>query len=139
MASSTPQPGNPVRGSTTGRPLMAALDLLGRRWTLRLLWELRDGPLGPRTMLAICDGLSSSVLYRRIRDLEVAGLAQRQSDGTYTLTGLGHELSHAMSPLNQWAKKWAQSLTPPQDPRQAPTTDRLSSTLNQDELGLRVE
>jgi L-alanine-DL-glutamate epimerase-like enolase superfamily enzyme len=37
----TPKPGKPVRGSQTGRPIMALLDLLGRRWTLRLLWELR--------------------------------------------------------------------------------------------------
>ena len=32
-----------VRGSRTGRPIMALLDLLGRRWTLRIIWELRDG------------------------------------------------------------------------------------------------
>ena len=107
MASSTPQPGKPVRGSTTGRPLMAALDLLGRRWTLRLLWELRGGPLGPRAILAICDGLSSSVLYRRIRDLEEAGLAERQADGTYALTCLGQELGEAIEPLNQWSRRWA--------------------------------
>ena len=42
-AVSTPRPGRAVRGSRTGRPIMAALDLLGRRWTLRVLWELRDG------------------------------------------------------------------------------------------------
>jgi DNA-binding HxlR family transcriptional regulator len=107
MASSTPpRPGSPVRGSTTGRPLMAALDLLGRRWTLRLLWELRNGPLGPRAILAVCDGLSSSVLYRRIRDLEHAGLTERQEDGTYTLTDLGQELIAAISPLSQWSRKW---------------------------------
>ena len=62
------RPGRPVRGSSTGRPVMAALDLLGRRWTLRLLWELRDGPLGARTILSRCPGLSSSVLYQRLRD-----------------------------------------------------------------------
>jgi DNA-binding HxlR family transcriptional regulator len=32
-----------VRGSKSGRPIMALLDLLGRRWTLRILWELREG------------------------------------------------------------------------------------------------
>jgi len=37
-----PRPGRVVRGSATGRPLMAALDLLGRRWALRILWELTD-------------------------------------------------------------------------------------------------
>jgi DNA-binding HxlR family transcriptional regulator len=36
-----PKVGKPVRGSTTGRPIMVALDLLGRRAALRILWELR--------------------------------------------------------------------------------------------------
>ncbi|HTO53257.1 MAG TPA: transcriptional regulator, partial [Myxococcota bacterium] len=40
----TPRPGAAVRGSRSGRPIMAALDLLGRRWALRVLWELRNGP-----------------------------------------------------------------------------------------------
>ncbi|HJV56497.1 MAG TPA: transcriptional regulator, partial [Methylomirabilota bacterium] len=39
---STPRPGWPVRGSRTGRPIMALMDLLGRRWALRVIWELRD-------------------------------------------------------------------------------------------------
>ena len=38
----TPKPGRRVRGSATGRPIMALLDLLGRRMTLRILWELRE-------------------------------------------------------------------------------------------------
>ena len=46
-----PRPGVPVRGSTTGRPLMAALDLLGQRWTLRVIWELRADALGFRGRL----------------------------------------------------------------------------------------
>jgi DNA-binding HxlR family transcriptional regulator len=40
-----PRPGTKVRGSSGGRPIMALLDLLGRRWALRILWELRGGPL----------------------------------------------------------------------------------------------
>ncbi|HEV7693887.1 MAG TPA: hypothetical protein VGO52_23840 [Hyphomonadaceae bacterium] len=36
-----------VRGSRTGRPIMALLDLLGRRWTLRVIWELRGEPMHP--------------------------------------------------------------------------------------------
>ena len=51
----TPKPGTPVRGSRTGRPIMAALDLLGRRWALRVLWELRGGPLSFRELRARCD------------------------------------------------------------------------------------
>jgi DNA-binding HxlR family transcriptional regulator len=89
---------------------MAALDLLGRRWTLRLLWELRDGPVGPRNLLASCDGLSSSVLYRRIDELHEAGLIERLDNGSYVLTGLGRELSEAISPLERWSQRWARTM-----------------------------
>src|SRR5262245_38039697 len=103
----TPRPGAPVRGSTTGRPLMAALDLLGRRWALRLLWELRDGPLGARALLARCDGLSSSVLYDRLRELGEAGLVAKDADGAYELTAVGADLGAALAPLDAWSERWA--------------------------------
>ncbi len=53
---------------------MAALDLLGRRWALRVLWELQAEPLGARALLSRCEGLSPSVLYDRLRELTEAGL-----------------------------------------------------------------
>jgi DNA-binding HxlR family transcriptional regulator len=102
----TPRPGRPVRGSTTGRPLMAALDLLGRRWALRVLWELRDGPMGPRALLERCHGLSSSVLYDRLRELEEGRLVRRVEDG-WALTPLGADLGEAIAPLDTWARRWA--------------------------------
>ena len=105
----TPRPGRPVRGSTTGRPLMAALDLLGRRWALRVLWELRDGPVGARALLQRCTGLSSSVLYERLRDLQVAGLVQRHGQ-QWELTSLGADLGAALGPLDAWSRRWAKHL-----------------------------
>ena len=105
-----PAPGRPVRGSTTGRPLMAAMDLLGRRWTLRLLWELRAGPVGARALLAVCDGLSSSVLYERLRDLSDAALVAQRDDGGYELTKIGRELGESLHPLDAWARRWSTSL-----------------------------
>ncbi len=103
----TPRPGRPVRGSATGRPLMAALDLLGRRWALRVLWELRDGPVGARDLRERCDGMSSSVLYQRLRELSAAGLIDRSGDDRYTLTATGQSLSAAIAPLDSWAQAWA--------------------------------
>ncbi|HEX2577220.1 MAG TPA: helix-turn-helix domain-containing protein [Aquihabitans sp.] len=85
---------------------MAALDLLGRRWALRILWELRHGPVGARALLERCDGLSSSVLYDRLRELEAAALVQRQDDG-WVLTRLGADLGEALDPLDAWARRWA--------------------------------
>ena len=104
----TPRPGKPVRGSTTGRPIMAAMDLLGRRWALRVVWELRDGPVGARALLARCEGLSSSVLYQRLGELAEAGLLLATADG-YTLTPLGTSLGAAIAPLDAWANAWARA------------------------------
>ena len=101
------RPGQPVRGSTTGRPLMAALDLLGRRWALRILWELRNGPVGARELRRRCDTMSSSVLYQRLRELAEAGLLYRAADDRYHLTAVGRSLAAAIAPLDHWANSWA--------------------------------
>jgi DNA-binding HxlR family transcriptional regulator len=106
--SNAPSPGRAVRGSTTGRPLMAALDLLGRRWALRILWELRVGPIGARALLTKCDGLSSSVLYDRLRELAESGLVERTDDEKYALSELGVALGSALKPLDAWSESWAE-------------------------------
>lgn len=86
---------------------MAALDLLGRRWTLRMLWELRHGPLGARALKVRCDDMSSSVLYERLAELRTAGLVEQDDDGAYVLTGLGRQLGDAIEPLQRWAERWS--------------------------------
>jgi DNA-binding HxlR family transcriptional regulator len=86
---------------------MAALDLLGRRWTLRVLWELRDGPVGARALRERCDGMSPSVLYERLGELTDAGLVRQADDLRYELTDLGSDLGAALEPLNAWSLRWA--------------------------------
>jgi DNA-binding HxlR family transcriptional regulator len=89
---------------------MAAMDLLGRRWALRILWELRDGPLGARELRERCDQMSASVLYERLRELTDARLLGRDQAGAYLLTGPGADLGAALAPLDAWARKWAGAL-----------------------------
>src|SRR4029077_18514058 len=108
MTRPNPPPGRPLRGSRTGRPLMAALDLLGRRWALRLLWELRGGPVGARALRERCDGMSSSVSYERLTELSPAGLITKDHAGEYELTDLGAELGTALEPLDQWSRRWGE-------------------------------
>ena len=107
MTSPTPLPGRPVRGSRTGRPVMALLDLLGRRGTLRLLWELRDGHGQTfRLLQDSADGMSPSVLNDRLKELREARLVELGESG-YALTAEGRELVKSLNPLNRWAQKWA--------------------------------
>lgn len=89
---------------------MAALDLFGRRWALRILWELRSGPLGARALRAECDGMSSSVLYQRLDELTSAQLVDKDERGDYVLTPIGAEVSVALEPLGHWADRWATSI-----------------------------
>jgi DNA-binding HxlR family transcriptional regulator len=104
--SGTPLPGRPVRGSATGRPIMALLDLLGRRWTLRVLWELRGAPVPSfRELQSRCGGVSSSVLTDRLAELREAGIVERADDG-YRLSTRGAELSEAILVMARWAADW---------------------------------
>jgi DNA-binding HxlR family transcriptional regulator len=106
MARPAPKPGRPVRGSRTGRPIMALLDLLGRRWVLRIMWELRDEAVPTfRELQQRCDGVSSSVLTERLADLREAGVVERGDDG-YRLTDRGHELLAMLRPMERWASAW---------------------------------
>lgn len=86
---------------------MALLDLLGRRWALRVLWELRDGPLTARALRAACDEASPTVLQARLTDLREAGLVAHSTGQGYALTPRGAELRTAFMPLYDFAGRWA--------------------------------
>lgn len=105
--SDIPRPGRPVRGSDTGRPIMALLDLLGRRWALRVIWELRDGPRSFRQAQARCGSISSSVLNDRLAELRAAGIVDATAEG-YRLTDEGRELLALYPQLDAWAQRWAE-------------------------------
>ena len=112
--SAAPRPGGSVRGSATGRPIMALFDLVGRRWTLRVLWELSQAgePVTFRTLKARCADMSSSVLTRRVEELRQARLVTRRSGG-YALSALGEDLVASMQPLLAWSRRWATELETP--------------------------
>jgi DNA-binding HxlR family transcriptional regulator len=105
-----PLPGKPVRGSQSGRPLMAALDLLGRRWTLRLLWELRRNPYKFRDLQARCDNMSTSVLSTRLRDMQTQKLVDASAEQGWSLTDHGRSLLLVLAPLTDWSERWAKDV-----------------------------
>jgi DNA-binding HxlR family transcriptional regulator len=101
-----------VRGSRSGRPIMVLLDLLGRRWSLRVLWELRERALTSRELRVACDEVSPTVLQSRLGELRAAGLVALQTGEGYRLTALGIELMTAFAPLYQFADRWADRRDP---------------------------
>jgi DNA-binding HxlR family transcriptional regulator len=99
-----PKIGTAVRGSKTGRPIMVALDLLGRRATLRILWELRGDPMTFRALQEACE-TNSRLLNTRLTELREVELIEHD-DGGYRLTAQGRKLQSALKPLSAWARGW---------------------------------
>src|SRR5262245_39261688 len=93
-----------TRGSKTGRPVMRVLDLLGRRWSLRSLWERRQGPQTFRVLREACDDVSPSSLNQRLRELRELGAVEASGEG-YVLTESGHELGRILLELYRWAEQ----------------------------------
>ena len=110
-----PKPGSAmkkrgVRGSRSGRPIMALLDLLGRRWSLRIIWELRDErSLTSRALRTACDDASPTVLQARLSDLREAGFVELIPASGYRLTELGKDLFETFLPLHRFAERWSKA------------------------------
>lgn len=98
-----------VRGSTTGRPIMRLLDVLGRRWSLRILWELRGERLTFRELRARCDDVSPTSLSQRLKDLREFGLVDHDGSG-FGYTKWGRELGPYLAELDGWSRRWASAM-----------------------------
>jgi DNA-binding HxlR family transcriptional regulator len=84
---------------------MVALDALGRRGALRVLWELRSAPLTFRALQAACE-MNPGSLNTRIKELRALHIVDH-ADGGYHLTEHGQTLMAALQPLQAWADKAA--------------------------------
>jgi DNA-binding HxlR family transcriptional regulator len=93
------------RHTVTARPLAELFDLLGRRWTLRILWELRDRTLSFNDLRRAVGGMSQSVLVTRLTDLFGAGLVA-DVPGGYRLTAHGDALVRELASIESWAANW---------------------------------
>src|SRR4051812_23574533 len=114
-----PSPARPPPPSSKDA-INAALDLFHRRWTLRILWELRGEPLTFRQLQAACGDVSASVLNQRLAELREALLLEHEgAAGGYQLTAHGRDLLVAFEPLLRWSVPWAAAVQ-----RRAPTPRR---------------
>lgn len=84
---------------------MVALDVLGRRGALRVLWELRDEPLTFRALQTASE-MNPGSLNARLKELRALDIVDH-ADGGYRLTTHGRSLMAALEPLHSWADSWA--------------------------------
>jgi DNA-binding HxlR family transcriptional regulator len=86
------------------RPIVPLLDRLGKRWSLRIIWELQAGPMKFRALRKACDGVSPSVLNKRIAELRELDFVKK-SDGGYMLSSDGASLAEQLRKLDRWAHR----------------------------------
>jgi DNA-binding HxlR family transcriptional regulator len=87
--------------------MLALLDLLGRRWALRILWELRQQPASFQSLQRRCDSMSTSVLAQRLGELRESQLVEKNGSGYYALSESGIGLLTRLDGIDEWTQEWA--------------------------------
>lgn len=100
-----PLPGQPVRGSKTGKPIMALLDLLGRTWSLGIIWHLQSGAKSFSELQLYCESISPTLLTTRLHELQQTRLIEKHIQG-YQLTTIGKDIHTVIAPLGQVSQRW---------------------------------
>jgi DNA-binding HxlR family transcriptional regulator len=90
--------------------LAAALEVVGARWALLIVEQLREGPQRYGDLQREL-GIPTNILATRLRELETAGvlsrLPLRHNTRAYTLTPRGHALGDAIAALSRWGEDLA--------------------------------
>lgn len=90
--------------------MLALLDLLGRRWALRILWELREEAASFQALQRRCDSMSTSVLSQRLGELRDAQLVEKDPDGHYSLSESGLQLLSRLDGIDEWTQEWSRTI-----------------------------
>jgi DNA-binding HxlR family transcriptional regulator len=91
--------------------MSVAIDVVGGKWKMHLMWVLGEGPQRFGQIRRLLDGVSEKVLSENLRQLEASGVVHREvfpevpPRVEYSLTPLGDELNVALRPLEAWGDK----------------------------------
>lgn len=91
--------------------LELASDVIGRKWTTNILFQLALQPLRFGALRRLVRGVSEKVLIQRLRELEAARLVSRRVEAevppqvTYAMTAHGRSLCALVAALAAWGGK----------------------------------
>jgi len=95
-----------------GCPLTYALNLIGGKWKLPIIWALnKNGILRYNELKRNIDGITNMVLTQSLKELESDGIVNRKQymeippRVEYSLTDNGKELIPALKALAHWGEK----------------------------------
>jgi len=99
-----------MTSTSSQRPIVQLIDILGKKWVLRILWELKESSCTFRELQSRCGDLSPTIINTRIKDLCAAQLVNKSPESGYALTQLGYELIELFYPINDFANRWVESI-----------------------------
>lgn len=88
--------------------LEAALDVIGGKWKVLILWPLRQAPRRFGELRREVHGISEKMLIQHLKEMELDGIVTRKDYKQvpprveYSLTEFGGSLCDALSPLCEW-------------------------------------
>ncbi|WP_028642203.1 winged helix-turn-helix transcriptional regulator [Nocardioides sp. URHA0020] len=97
-------------------PARTALEVIANKWSVVLLFALKDGPMRHGDLVALSGGISRKVLTQTLRRLQANGLVERTAYAEvpprveYSLTELGHTLQEPIANLAQWVRTHGEAL-----------------------------
>jgi DNA-binding HxlR family transcriptional regulator len=91
--------------------LEAALEIISGKWTVLILWGLRDEPRRFGELRRLVPGISEKMLIQHLKALQADGIITRKDYQEvpprveYALTAFGHSLYDALTPLCAWGER----------------------------------
>lgn len=95
--------------------LALAMDIVGGKWKMVILWHLRHGILRFNELRRLLEGITQKMLTQQVRELEESGLISRTvypvvpPKVEYALTEEGQKLIPALEMLCQWSSAYAKA------------------------------
>ncbi|MFD1628838.1 winged helix-turn-helix transcriptional regulator [Pseudopedobacter beijingensis] len=96
--------------------LQFILQVLGGKWKLHILSILYFGKKRFKELEREIEGISAKMLIKELKDLEAAGIVNRQTFNTvpitveYSLTKEGLTMKPLLDQMNQWATEFQQNV-----------------------------
>ncbi|MCH7323665.1 MULTISPECIES: winged helix-turn-helix transcriptional regulator [Solibacillus] len=91
--------------------LSKAMELVGKRWTALIIYQLLEGPQRFNAIEAALP-ISGRLLSERLKELEKEEIVERKVYSEvpirveYNLTEKGYSLEQAVREIEVWSKKW---------------------------------
>jgi DNA-binding HxlR family transcriptional regulator len=88
--------------------LEAALEVVGGKWKVLILWALRTEPRRFGELRRLVSGISEKMLIQHLKEMEADGIVTRKDFKEvpprveYSLTKFGVSLCAALAPLCEW-------------------------------------